>query len=55
VSAGSPSDFDHVFATLAQQRTDALVVSADSLFTSNRDRLVALAARYSIPPMQTIS
>jgi putative tryptophan/tyrosine transport system substrate-binding protein len=49
VSAGSQSDFDHVFATLARQRTDALVISADSLFTSNRDQLVMLAARYSMP------
>jgi putative ABC transport system substrate-binding protein len=49
VSAGSQSDFDHVFATLVRQHTDALAVSADSLFISHRAQLVELAARYSIP------
>jgi putative tryptophan/tyrosine transport system substrate-binding protein len=49
LSAGSQSDFDNAFATLAQQRTDALVVSADPFFISHRDQLVALAVRHSVP------
>jgi putative tryptophan/tyrosine transport system substrate-binding protein len=49
LSAGSHGDFDNAFATLAQQRTDALVVSADPFFISHRDQLVALAVRHSVP------
>jgi putative tryptophan/tyrosine transport system substrate-binding protein len=49
LSAGSQSDFDNAFATLVQQRTDALVVSADPFFFSHRDQLVALAMRHSMP------
>ncbi len=51
VSASSPGEFDTAFATLVEQRTNALMVSADSLFTSHSDQLVALAARHSIPTM----
>ncbi|TMK02592.1 MAG: ABC transporter substrate-binding protein [Alphaproteobacteria bacterium] len=51
VSASSPGEFDKAFATLVEQRTNALMVSADSLFTSHSDQLVALAARHSIPTM----
>src|SRR5207248_383567 len=53
VNARSPADFDDVFATLVQRRTDALVVSADSVFLNNRDLLVALTARRSIPTIYT--
>jgi putative tryptophan/tyrosine transport system substrate-binding protein len=49
LSAGSQSDFDNAFATLVQQRTDALVISADPFFFSHRDQLVALAMRHSMP------
>jgi ABC-type uncharacterized transport system substrate-binding protein len=49
LTAGSQSDFDNAFATLVQQRTDALVVSADPFFFSHRDQLVALAMRHSMP------
>jgi putative tryptophan/tyrosine transport system substrate-binding protein len=49
VRAGSQSDFDDAFATLVRQRTDALVVSADSVFISGREQLVELAKRHSMP------
>jgi putative ABC transport system substrate-binding protein len=49
LSARSQTDFDGVFATLVRQRTDALVVGGDPVFFSQRDQLVALAARHSIP------
>jgi putative ABC transport system substrate-binding protein len=48
LNASSESDIDAVFATLAQQQVDALLVGADALFVSRRDQLVALAARHSI-------
>ena len=51
VSAGNERDFDKAFATLDQRQAGALLVGASAFFTSRRDRLVALAARYSIPTM----
>src|SRR5208283_2657283 len=48
-SASSESDLEAAFATLIQQQADALLVSTDSFFTSQRDRLVALAARHALP------
>ena len=38
-----------LFAALARQRTDALVITGDTFFATQRDRLVALAARHAIP------
>jgi putative ABC transport system substrate-binding protein len=49
VSADSERDFDTAFATLAQQRAGALLIAGNALFTGQRDRLVALAARYALP------
>src|SRR5207247_2075222 len=37
------------FAALARERAGALIVSADSLFVAERDLLVALASRYTVP------
>jgi putative ABC transport system substrate-binding protein len=49
VSASSESDLETAFATLIQQQAGALLVSTDSLFTGQRDRLVSLAARHALP------
>ena len=49
VKAGSERDFDAAFATLAQQRVGALLIAGNALFTGQRHRLVALAARYALP------
>ena len=35
--------------TLVEQRAGALVVSADAFFNARRNRLVALAARHTVP------
>jgi putative ABC transport system substrate-binding protein len=51
VSAGNERDFDKAFAALEQRHAGALLVGASALFTSRRERLVALAAHYSIPTM----
>ena len=49
VNASSERDFDMAFATLAQQQAGALLIAGNALFTGQRDRLVALAARYALP------
>ena len=45
----SAQDFGPAFEELAQQKIDALVVTADPLFNFNRKQVVGLAARYAIP------
>jgi putative ABC transport system substrate-binding protein len=49
LNAGDQSEIEAAFATLAQQRTGALLVWQDALFTSMRDQLVALAALHAVP------
>jgi putative ABC transport system substrate-binding protein len=49
VNASSERDFDVAFASLVQQRANALVVAADPFLFGRRDQLVALAARYAVP------
>jgi putative ABC transport system substrate-binding protein len=47
--ASDESEIDAAFATAVQLRAGAMVVSSDPFFNSQRDKIVALAARYSIP------
>jgi putative ABC transport system substrate-binding protein len=49
LNASNESEIDTGFATLAQQRVDALVVGADPFFAARRNQIVALSARYAIP------
>jgi putative tryptophan/tyrosine transport system substrate-binding protein len=49
VNAASVDDFDKVLANLVQLNASALVVGADALFLSRRDRLVGLVAHYALP------
>src|SRR5207245_621389 len=49
LKAGTDSEIDGAFASLAQLHTDALVVGTDVFFFSRREQLVALAARAAVP------
>jgi putative ABC transport system substrate-binding protein len=49
VKAGTDAEIDAAFAALVQRQAGALVVSADGLFGNQRDQVVALASRHSLP------
>jgi putative ABC transport system substrate-binding protein len=49
LQASSDRDFDTVFASLAQLRAGALVITSDSFFFSRSEQLAALAARHAVP------
>jgi putative tryptophan/tyrosine transport system substrate-binding protein len=49
LTAGSQSEIDVAFATLAKDHSVPLLVSADTMFTDQRVQLVMLAARHVIP------
>jgi putative ABC transport system substrate-binding protein len=49
VNARTESDLDAVFGAMKQVRADALLVATDAFFTSRREQIVGLAARYAIP------
>ena len=49
LNANSEGEIDTAFATIAEKRADAVVVSPDPFFLSQRERIVALAARHAVP------
>jgi putative ABC transport system substrate-binding protein len=42
-------EFDTAFATLAQEKVDALLFANDAFFLRERQQLIALAERYRMP------
>jgi putative ABC transport system substrate-binding protein len=48
---GAPAEIDAVFAAMADQRTDALLVSGDPYFSVAREQITFLAARYKLPAL----
>jgi len=56
VLAGSNErEIDSRFATMAERRIGALVVTADGFLISQQDQIIALAARYLVPAMYPLS
>jgi putative ABC transport system substrate-binding protein len=49
VMARTPGDIERAFATLGQERTDALLVQQDTLFAANHPRIAQLAAAGGLP------
>jgi putative ABC transport system substrate-binding protein len=53
--ASNEREIDDGFATLAQRRIGALVVTADGFLIGRQDQIVALAARHAVPTMYPLS
>jgi putative ABC transport system substrate-binding protein len=51
VGASSNGQIDAVFASVAQERTEGLLVSPGPLFGNRRVQITTLAARHAIPTM----
>ena len=49
LNATDEDEFEPAFASLTHLKADALIVGTDPFFTSRRERIVALASRYSVP------
>ena len=49
VDVAAPADLDRAFADVSRQRAEALIVRADPMFVSNRDRIMGLATQYALP------
>jgi putative tryptophan/tyrosine transport system substrate-binding protein len=49
LKASAEGEFEADFASLVQLQAAALLVGADSFFSSRREQLVALAARHTVP------
>jgi putative ABC transport system substrate-binding protein len=51
VKARTKEELDGAFAQLTQERANALLISADPLFSGSREQLAALAASHALPTM----
>jgi putative ABC transport system substrate-binding protein len=49
LSAGTDDELEIAFATFAQRRVGAVLVTADPFFTNRRSHIVTLAAKHAIP------
>jgi putative ABC transport system substrate-binding protein len=50
-NASTESEIDTAFAALSAHRLGALLIANHPLFTTHRERVIALAARYAVPTM----
>ena len=51
---GNERDFDAAFQPLVREGADALLVTTDPIFESQRHRIVALAAHHSVPTIYAL-
>jgi putative ABC transport system substrate-binding protein len=49
LKAGTESEIDAAFASLAERHAGALVVGSEAFFASRREQLLALASRHAVP------
>jgi putative ABC transport system substrate-binding protein len=49
--AGNDRDLESAFLSLADRKASALLVTSDPFFDTRRDRIIELAARFSLPAM----
>ena len=49
LNASNSSEIEAAFDSLIRERVDALQLGVDGVFGTNRDQIVALAARYEVP------
>jgi putative ABC transport system substrate-binding protein len=54
LDASTAGEIEACFATLVQQRADALIVLADAFISSRRDHIVSLAARRALPAIYSL-
>jgi putative tryptophan/tyrosine transport system substrate-binding protein len=55
LNASTEGEIDRAFSALAELRAGAVIIGASAFFTSQRNQIVALAARYTIPVMYPLS
>jgi putative tryptophan/tyrosine transport system substrate-binding protein len=53
IRAGSAREIDAAFATLAEQRANAVIVASDPFYTTRVRQLAVLAARHAVPMIST--
>ena len=51
LNASTDAELDVAFASLAQQRVTAMMLTADPFFDTRRDKIIAFAARQKLPAM----
>jgi ABC-type uncharacterized transport system substrate-binding protein len=54
LNASTSNEINTAFATIAQQRIDALLVAGDPFFITQSYQFVTLAARYAVPAIYTL-
>jgi putative tryptophan/tyrosine transport system substrate-binding protein len=55
LNASTTGEIDSAFATLAQVRAGALLISGDAFLSSRHEQIVALAAQYGVPTIYSQS